>query len=1038
MKCGNVASSSKGLKFSAIRKLPTANTGPASTDTATVAAASTAAVTSSSPAHRVRNAETSSDGPVIVDTLRRLKAQEQAAEDDDETDRRISLHRYAQLVARLNAQRSQYYSTGVFVEEMLKEAQHADGTGPATQAAIATWGLHILARESHSDALVAVIHALLPALYCNYEPGLVCTASPAVQLQVRERDAIDDNPYFTHTMFVDEAQSGKQSTLELRRALEAAVRANDERRNVVMRLVQREQRARLSVVLRSWRSHVRRDRLMQLISDNKAKRGVKETEQLCKQAVFYQWRLLVERSRSAYLTERLHDAAFQLENAKNQFQLQCYRADRLVQTAKDAANELAKVTQANADLSQEVKALKEERVQREKEFNKLLTHSVTRLLRLLGTYDDLSHIFIHSKQVALPDSAAAAFARDADSISSPSCAPGNADAKAAGSSNTTLELLRRWVNGVLANVQGRETPFRPLEALGTDFADGERYLCLLQCVFPDIVSSTMSVQTMGMETRLRRIRDCAVQCKLRYVLLPSDFLNEREDLLVCSLSELRQRHLIRLWRQSTQQSATELGQFRESTLVATVEACVDKPGDVKAMEASAGSAGEDNEEETEREGLLDSAAVTKRVADFVQRLQHTEAGLEAAVTAETEAINNCVAILAEEAHLGSERLHGAPIPVVEEASRRVFWQVAANALNDLREEPQLKTEAMMWDFTVTQSLPAVLRDHVDIIARLFFFFAGENAKALSEVAFWRFVEASGLLVSPLDVPKQWIVAQYDRVVSPQLDAALRAAARNQSEMSVAKLREVAYQEMDIRTAAPSQFVELLVRLAVASRNGEFGLVEGTRRLLQHLQVPNLEKMSVVERDLCSPETQHVLRYFNEDLFRIFLFYVKQQASSRNAQERTMALQDGGRFAAQMSLETLLSVLDDCRYLSDVDERGTAAPLAADATRPCFFVATSQIRKLVPAVEQQWKVPTSGYLSFGLFIDVLAAVAYYWCPDPFVPASRRLAAFLSFTMQQLSARHVNSTLLLGSASLISLDGAKMVDFSQEARPMSGSL
>jgi hypothetical protein len=1036
MQHGAVTSSSRGLKFSLLRSLPSADAK------ASTVASFAAAPPSPGPHCRVQIAETSGERREVASTLHRVQEQERAEEDDNETDQRIRRHRYAQLVMRLHAQRSQYYSTGVFVEAMLKEAQHATDSTTATLAAIATWGLHILARESRSVTLTTVMDALLPAIYCNYEPGQVCTASPAVQLQVREKDVIDDNPYFTHAMYIDAAQSGKQSATELRHSLKAAVKANDERRGVALRLLERQRRMQLSSVFRSWRSHIRQSRLIQLISDNRAKREAEETAQLRKQAVFYEWRLLVERSRNTYLTERLHDAAFQLENAKNQFQLQCYRADRLVQSAKDATDELARVSKINAGLTQEVALLREERAQRERQFNRQLTDSVTRLLKLLSTYDELSRVMVRSRKGATHENsstAAAAAAATDENCLSPSYSAEGVGAKAVveGSPDVPLKLLRRWVNDIVAGVRNRDTPLRPLRAFSADFADGERYLYLLQHVFPDVVSGALAVSSMGVEARLRRIRDYAVQCKLRYVLLPSDFINEREDLLVCSLCELRLRYLVQLWRQSAQQSAAELDQLRETSLTTAVTMCAEKPAMSLHVAGEIETELREEAEDGDVEKLLDFAAVTAHIADYVRRLQRTQAELESAFAAEAEAADGCIVVAEEEARLGSERLRGAPIPLVEESSRRVFWQLATNALSDLRGEPQLKTEASMWDFTVTQSLPAVLRDHVDIVSRLFFFFAGENAKALSEVAFWRFVELSGVLVSPFDVSRQWIATQYDHVVSPQLDAALRAAALNQSEMSVQKLREVAYQEMDIRTAAPIQFVELLVRIAVAAESGEYGLVEGTRRLLQRLQLPSAERMTTVERDLCTAESQNVLRYFSEDLFRIFLFYMKQQESSRSAQERAMALQDGGRFSAQMSVTTFLSLLDDCRYLSDGNERGTAAPLAADSTRPRFFVSTAQIRKLVPSLGRQRKVPTSGYLSFGLFVDVLAALAYHWCPDPLVPAPRRLAAFLSYTIQKLNARHSNSTLLLGSAPAISLEGAKTVDFSEEVRPNSAS-
>ncbi|KAK7196010.1 hypothetical protein NESM_000534400 [Novymonas esmeraldas] len=1017
----------KGNRFAAIRKLPTAE------QSATTAAAAASAGSGAAQ----RTASTGVDSGAAVDTVQSLRDAQRRDADEDATDGRIRRHRYAQLVARLNAQRSLYQSTGVFVEAMLREVRQCAEVGVAAEAAAATWGLRLLSKTAGHGALDSVLESLLPAVYCEYAPEKLCRAPPAVQLQVREPDVLLDNPYFTHAMFVDEVHVDKRCVLQLQKSLEASMRANDARRNMARRLIDCQRRQCLCVAFNGWRHQVRHQRLLRVMGDNTAKRRVEETSRLRMQAVFYQWKLTVERSRTAYLTERLHDAAFQLENAKNQFQLQCYRADRLVHTAKEATEEMARVSLINDGLQRQVEELTAEQVRREKEYNEKLTRNVTQLLKLLGTYDALAHVLLRAKQVAesfVPEKPPASLASsraasvDHGDAGVVETAAGHATASAdwESASDSALHLLRQWCDAVLATVTGRGASFRPIRTFGADFASGERYLYILQYVFPEVVQTVLSVHDMDVEARLRRIRGYTVECGLRYTLVPSDLLNEREDLLVCSLSELYQRHLQRVWDKTVSRSAAELDTFRDGDMEAALTGCAAPSPTAEPAEDAPAAA------------HLDESAVLGHIADYVERVKGISEGFSTSLVVENELAKASSAIAAHEAHLGGERLQGRPIPLVEEVDRRAFWELPAGALDDLRSAPQLSAEAQMWDLAVTQTLPTVLQDYVDTTSRLFFLVAGENAKTVTEVGFWRFVEYSGVLVGTAQVPMDWIAAQYDHVVTPQLDAALRAVARSQSEMSVQKLRQVAYQEMDIRSATPLQFVELLVRMAVASEKGEYGLVEGTRRLLQGLQLLNREKTSPVARELYTPESQHVQRFFNEDLFRVYLFYVKQQESSRNTQEAAMATQYGGRFAAHMSVPTVLTMLEDCRFLMDKSGRTSAAGgAAADGTRPRFFISATQVRKIAATLERISGGLVSGGLSFNLFVEMLAVLAHHWCPDPLVAEPRRLAGFLAHTMQQLSARHINSTLLLGTAPSISLEGSKNIDFSCEARPGTGT-
>lgn len=151
----------------------------------------------------------------------------------------------------------------------------------------------------------------------------------------------------------------------------------------------------------------------------------------------------------------------------------------------------------------------------------------------------------------------------------------------------------------------------------------------------------------------------------------------------------------------------------------------------------------------------------------------------------------------------------------------------------------------------------------------------------------------------------------------------------------------------------------------------------------------------------------------------------------------MSVQEGGRFAAQISVNTFLGLLEDCEVVGGTGRGLMAVPDAWQSTSVC--TTPQAVRKFLPILERTYRDPYSNGsgLTFALFIDSIAVLAHHWCPDPLVPSSRRLAAFLAFMIHQLSTRHSSTTLLLGTPPSISLDGGKEVDFGFEARAEAGT-
>ncbi|EPY29696.1 hypothetical protein AGDE_09915 [Angomonas deanei] len=771
----------------------------------------------------------------VRDTLNDFDREREQTELAEDADLRVNRNRYAQLVVRFKNNAAHYNSISLFVESMMREVNLSEGV--STRAAAATWALNLLATQPSQHALLEVIHALLPAVYCRFDSEKLPYPSAAIQLQVKDPDTIYWNPYFTHTMFVDQVDVDKGNVNQLADTLKKVLAANISRRDFISRFIENRRVEQKRNAFHAWRAHVRKAKSINFINESKNRRHEEETDTFRLQAVFYQWKVQVETSRSGFLTERLHESAAQLENAKIQYQLQCYRADRLIESTKEAKDELEKALTLNAGLEIQLRDLRAELVRKEKEYSEKLIRSVQSAFDMAQQY----RTTLSSFHQMLPPPATYLgetpnFKEEIDE--EVNLLLGYGEEQEAMSYSDTLF---QWCNGVLYKQSTDKENFIPVRNFGSDFASGEVFYELMKFVFPALCP--VLPPNCDRDFRINRLKEMSQKANLCYVLEVADFTKPVEDRIALAVSELFRRYAGNRWNESALKS-------------------------FQLMEES-----EHREEETSASTMK----VTEE-ADFIAYLSECQTYLHEIKTTLSPQVN-LERQLSEinqrvqqgEAHLTAQRLQGVPVPHVGSWSLRHFWMINNKSLADLKEKIAPTMDAQLWSQLLQGPLKVTLRENAETTAKLFYSFAGRGGKTLSETSFWRFVDRCGLPTATYT--KENISAAFDRVASPQLATLLKGQGKSEEETRT--LLTAARQEMDIRQVSDAQFTEILVRIAGEYYGDSFGLTEGVEKLLNTLKSSKTSVHASLSA-FWTTEPQEVFRFFGDDLARIFFFYVKKQ------------------------------------------------------------------------------------------------------------------------------------------------------------------
>lgn len=941
-----------------------------------------------------------------------------------DSDVKISRHQFGKVVLTLRAQIGHFHSTGLFVQFMLQELQRKEGADAATLAAAGTWGLQLLVNQEVGSALESIQSALLPALYCDYNPQDLPFASAAIQAQIHDSVLVRENPYFTHSMYVEQARIGLKNISQLNLALHRSLEHNEGRRRYILRMIGTLGRKNVQYHFTAWRQLVRRRHVLEMTSEKRQKRHESLNDALRLRMVFSTWRLTVENARVQFLTDRLHDVSLQLENSKNQFQLQCFRSDHLLHLTNQARAEQEAVLAKELKMKARISELKDELYHHELIYKDRIQTTIQNAVSTIQHYSNLLTFLVDTRQyprifTQMPKSSA---------VDEPF-----QDQKNEEEENNFAEIVIQWCNYAVREVLGPS--YQPFSFLSPEFFTGEFYLIVLNFVFPERTSLHPN-RDPNIPYRLRRICEMCEACCLLHRLVPEDFTLQREDIIFLSLGELFRRYLLDLWGElcntSSNKASAAFPQMLEES----------KKVDL---------AGEEME-------------VTAEV--FMGFIKNCENNVETAKTKlmeqfelEKDLTKNTNTLVKEESFMWGERVRGAPLQALSAPSRRMFSRLNLHSFEDVLAKLEKSAEESDQNSTLASLQIFLFSNHT--LSRIFFHYAGDGAKEMSEINFWRFVEQNRFHSSTSKVSKATIAQIFDKVNFPQLDAAKLAAKSGKSSTNVETVILAAKYEVNIRYLSPGQFVEIVIRIAVEYARYKLSLLESVKRFLEVLHTPSSQQFPPITRDFYSRDVQRVVRFFSDELFRVFNFYLRNQEQSKFPRDRLIAVQDGGRFGALISRRTFENLFIECEFLyAEMDDHSESQLPAADDNSSStakkssvqtkkFFVSEEEIGSVLEKLiivgnaavesasgatsflEERHSTPQHLELTFTMFLETFGVFCQYWCPDPFIPYSRKVAAFITHTLRKLAQKHTLDTLILSDLPTISLEGGSKVLFGENA-------
>lgn len=951
--------------------------------------------------------------------------QKQKEEFFADSDVKISRHQFGRLVLSLRAQISHFRSTGLFVHFMLQDLQRKEGADVATLAAAGTWGLQLLVNQEVGSALESIQSALLPALYCDYNPQDLPFASAAIQAQIHDSVLVEENPYFTHSMYVEQARIGLKNIEQLNLALHRSLEHNEGRRRYVLRMIGTLGRKNVQYHFTAWRQLARRRHVLDMTAEKRQKRHESLNDVLRLRMVFSTWRLTVENARVQFLTDRLHDVSLQLENSKNQFQLQCFRSDRLLQLMNQAKKDQEAVLAKELKLKARISEIKKELRDHELIYKERITTTIESAFSTIQHYRNLLTFLVDTRQcpkifTRMPKSSGVG-----ESFQ---------DQKNEEEEDNFAEIVIQWCNYAVREVLG--SSYQPFSFLCPEFFTGEFYLIVLHFVFPERTSLQVN-RDSNIPYRLRRICEMCEACCLLHRLVPDDFTLQREDLIFLSLGELFRRYLLDVWGELSNTSSNKASAAFPQMLLDSKK--VDLGGD--QIEVING-------------------VFTGFIEDCETDVESKKTRLMEQFELEKDLTRNTNFLVKEESYMWGERVRGAPLQALSAPTRRMFSRLNPPSFEDVISKLEKSAEESFPNSTLSSLQQFLFSDHT--LSRIFFHYAGDGAKQMSEASFWRFVEQNKFHSSTTKVSKATIAQIFNKVNFPQLDAAKHAAKSGKSLTNVETLVLAAKYEVNIRYLSPGQFVEIVIRIAVEYARNKLSVLESVKQFLEVLRTPSSQQLPPITRDFYSRDVQHVIQFFSDELFRVFNFFLRNQEQSKFPRDRLIAVQDGGRFGALISRRNFENMFIECGYLNvEMHDRSESQSSFADGkssssekknsvqTRK-FFVTEEEIGavlgKLINAsnsavestsgatsfLEEHQSMPQHLELTFTMFLETFGVFCQYWCPDPFVPYSRKVAAFIAHTLRQLADRHTSDTLVLANLPSVSLEGGTKAIFGENAQ------
>eukprot|EP00760_Papus_ankaliazontas_P006963 PhM_4_TR13253/c0_g2_i1/m.100940 len=886
----------------------------------------------------------------------------------------------------LQVSNSQASSAALACDVVMSQARQLSGSsgrGPSlVRASMAWYCLEVLLKTSANNHLFSTLRAirddLHDALFFLRDPGV--RVAP-IHEQVHMGALVTANPFMGHLFYFEMYQRSKAAAQLSGSKLERMMSTASHHQSIVRRTILQNVYKTKHVVFYTWSKYTKMKRQKRLVKHHMRAMQGRDLDGARKDAAFARWRLAVEMARSATLTERQTMMQFQLQNVKNQFQLQCFKTDKFLRTIEELRVELAVGRAERDEALREIEhlnaKLEEQGDRKTKEMNQkisIMGREVQKwknfALSLMGEITRLSNYEVEErptlaeieKDPSPPPTAEVLPIAVTSSKDKKKKAPLGAAQKVAVASaelRPVESALLRWLNGVLHKHPELHSGHLEVLNFSTDLQDGIILITLLHVLAPAMVPIAL-VQEPNVATRLERMCQAAEAMGVPFVPDPKHIAECDSDITVLFLAN------IFLAMSSNEIHKGTSGALRQST--ETLRHSEENP-----------SATANSEEALDALTIhLFLAESDAEMTDMVLKLQD----VQQAAHGWNQVRSNMRTYVSETVR---ERLSGNPRHIMDVKEHARFTRVPKSRLKDLHwkyNNPpnSYKGDWPSWELQL-EDTRRFFRANYNEVRRVFTYYAGSsgNAASMSSTEWWQFVTDCRFVDKLLNksvVERVFMQVNQDDGLDHNSDG----------EDTSRLLSDDGEDENPLAELIPTEFVEALIRLADA-KFLETTLPEKIRSLWNEHVVPYSCRSEAVRvrRDINAPATQKVIKRYNKDMGKVFTYYTRlisdtaEPSSSTPSKGRVGAPQASARGKGTVRVHEFLAMLRDAHFISDT--------LTTDHVK-------SVLRSVQLDTSSSVDVTDDTELSYAEFMSGVTIIACFVFPSPFVAFETKVDATLS--------------------------------------------
>eukprot|EP01062_Namystynia_karyoxenos_P074927 TRINITY_DN71_c0_g2_i1.p1 TRINITY_DN71_c0_g2~~TRINITY_DN71_c0_g2_i1.p1 ORF type:complete len:1215 (+),score=425.35 TRINITY_DN71_c0_g2_i1:91-3645(+) len=788
------------------------------------------------------------------------------------------------------------------------------------------------------------------------------------------------------------------------------------------------QRIWLGRVFWGWRCWHKRRMQERWVRDRRRGRFLADQERAMKEAVVLRWRLHVASERWRRLLERQDGLACQLANAKNQFQLQCFKTERYLITIEELRKQLSGVTrQLAAEKRKNVEActlmgLKKAELAAE------LEAELQRVVRAIEDWAEFSRTAVaQATQNDVPDRRP-----EVTLVIDPKGRRGRAS-RVSVQSGASLErdaleqtqylppeqMLLRWANQLLKQSEvlpaGRKGPSN----FAADWVDGEFLVVLLNQIAPSVCKLSLLQQTVP-ERRAEAIVAAMTQLRLPYIPAPGDICKGRSSAIYLTLAALFRAHASRqfdrqehehlceqLKLQKEEEECLERERLAAEKAKAEAEAA-ERPEEGGQGAAPQPAASAESAEQEPADALLSPTAFPadpgeedplQKATPATEPIKGAECPKVTLATLDSHLVHVAARLELAKETLAQHRDHESrwqtAVREVDDEACGLLKQLAVGEEVEIRDPKEflkyariqrnrLKDVAQSYTISAQQAaapqqapvafdtmldgVQKIVVQNFGELRRIFKYYAAlrdSTKPTMGAAEFWQFCKDSRAVHRDILTRRDVTqIFQQANAEGPGDFAPEVASADSESD--------VEDDENPDSELVPGEFVECLVRMADARVTSERQLQHRFELFLKEFVLPNAARADVrsFRSEVYEPSVQTVLRRYNNELLKVFRFY---SSAAKTGDKKRIRVISQSEFA--------LLLKDACLLNPPLDER---------AVRSVF---SSMQSGSADAAEQRGEAEAA----FSEFTELLVVVAVYRFPSPYIPLANRLEHLISAHM-----------------------------------------